>query len=394
MGIFKRGFQIIKKGLKWLLVLIILLMTISALYNLTLSDSSTVTEKLTAPQKAYLAEYFHLQKEVMRDIWPSFSEEKIPVIVYNEEYAFLIGMDNPDLGWKKMPSGEQRGHAWEVAENDDFRGQRYYRQPISDPAVTPENFTVKVGTEWVSTMQTREFAEVSFFKGFKNELPPVINQVFPYKVFWNLMMGEAESYTTGLIHEAFHGFQGRTANEKFSEAEVITRLSGGYPWELEENRNGWENEAECLMEAYQAEADSDALRQITQFINARDERRRGADLTEELIEYEKKREWLEGLAKYTELKIGLVADEKPDYEPVREIKELEDFNNYSRRDKYFRNQLSEVPRAAGRSGESRFYYGGMLQAILLDRVYPDWKKEIFKEDIFLEDLLRNAVSDL
>jgi len=36
----------------------------------------------------------------------------------------------------------------------------------------------------------------------------------------------------------------------------------------------------------------------------------------------------------------------------------------------------------------------MLQAMLLDRVDPDWKNEIFDEDIFLEDLLRNSISEI
>lgn len=394
MEFLKKGFRIIGKGLKWLIVLVVVLMVVSAVYNTTLSSSSAETEKLTASQKAYIAEYFNLQDELMSDIWPEYDEVKIPVIVYNEEYAFLVGMENPDSGWFKMPSNEHRGDEWNKVGNDDFYGETYYRQHLPDPDVTPENFTVKVGSEWVSTMQTREFAEVSFYNGFKSELPPGIDLIFPYKIFWNLIMGEAESYTSGLIHEAFHGFQGSISIERFSRAESMARLSNDYPWHLYKNSDGWSEEAKLLMKAFEAENDTDTFQFIREYVLVRDERRKEAELTEEMIEYEKNREWLEGLAKYTELKIGLVADEAPGYEPVGEIQELGDFNHYSKRDKYFQNQLSEVPRAAGRSGESRFYYGGMLQAMLLDRVYSDWKNEVFEEDIFLEDLLRGVVSEI
>lgn len=390
----KKGFRIFSKGLKWLLGFLIVLIGVSAIYNTTISSSSSVTEKLTTPQKAYVAEYFNLQKEVMSDIWPDYDGIIIPVIVYNEEYAFLVGLDNPDPGWIKMPSNEHRGNEWKVVENDVFKGEPYYRQRLPDPDITPENFTVKVGSNWVSTMQTREFAEVSFYSGFKRELPPGINLIFPYKIFWNLIMGEAESYTSGLIHEAFHGFQGRIALEKFSKAEFFAGKSNEYPWYLEINSAGWKDEAKLLMNAYTSENDMDAYRFIKEYLNVRDKRRKSAGLTEEMIEYEKNREWLEGLAKYTELKIGLVADEINGYEPVNEIKEMGDFNHYGKRDKYFENQLSEVQRAAGRSGESRFYYGGMLQAMLLDRMAADWKSEIFDENIFLEDLLRNIVSEI
>ena len=191
MEFLKSVFRIIAKGLKWLLIFVILLMAISALYNLTLSDSSAVTEKLTASQKAYIAEYFNLQEEMMSDIWSDYDDIVVPVVVYNEEYAFLVGVADPDSGWFKMPSMEHRGDEWKVVEDDNFNGEQYYRQYLPDPNITPENFTVKVGSTWVSTMQTREFAEVSFYNGFKNELPPGINLIFPYKIFWNLIMGEA-----------------------------------------------------------------------------------------------------------------------------------------------------------------------------------------------------------
>jgi hypothetical protein len=35
---------------------------------------------------------------------------------------------------------------------------------------------------------------------------------------------------------------------------------------------------------------------------------------------------------------------------------------------------------------------GMLQAMLLDRIAPEWEKKIFKENIYLEDLLKANVN--
>ena len=54
-------------------------------------------------------------------------------------------------------------------------------------------------------------------------------------------------------------------------------------------------------------------------------------------------------------------------------------------------QLSEVKRMTNNEGEARFYYTGMAQALLLDRLMPDWKSEAFAESAYLEDLLRQAV---
>jgi hypothetical protein len=44
-------------------------------------------------------------------------------------------------------------------------------------------------------------------------------------------------------------------------------------------------------------------------------------------------------------------------------------------------------RQAGQEGETRFYYTGMAQAILLDRLQRGWKEGAFQEGVWLEDLL-------
>ena len=45
------------------------------------------------------------------------------------------------------------------------------------------------------------------------------------------------------------------------------------------------------------------------------------------------------------------------------------------------------------ANDTRFYYTGMAQAFLLDRLMPDWKSSIFSEGVWLEDLLRQAIED-
>jgi hypothetical protein len=50
-----------------------------------------------------------------------------------------------------------------------------------------------------------------------------------------------------------------------------------------------------------------------------------------------------------------------------------------------------MKRQAGREGEARFYYTGMAQAMLLDRLLPGWKTRALSRDIWLETLLAEAV---
>jgi len=44
-----------------------------------------------------------------------------------------------------------------------------------------------------------------------------------------------------------------------------------------------------------------------------------------------------------------------------------------------------------RSEDTRFYFSGFAQAVLLDRLMPGWKEQAFQPEIWLEDLLRQAI---
>ncbi|MFW6290271.1 MAG: hypothetical protein ACOC0R_04820 [Mariniphaga sp.] len=391
MRIIKKMFRLLLKAAKWTFLVIIVLAVASALYNLTLPEQSRIKDKLLDNEKAYVAETMNLQQTVGDTVWPGWGRLHIPVIAYNEAYAFLIGYPNPPAGWMKMPREEFRGSTWEAVKDDDFFGQTYYRQQLNNPDVTPENFTVKVGEQWVAAMQTNEYASVTFYKEFKNELPPVLNAVFPYKIFWNLLMGEAENYIGGMAHESFHAFQGTAVPHKFTEGENAGRLSQEYPWDNDKNAEGWKQEIKFLHQAYTSGNIDSARWYVRKFVDRRNERRLKAGLSPEMIGYEKNREWLEGLAKYAELKIGLLAEENKTYKPIEQIKNVPGFNSYKKRTRFFNRQLGEVKRTAGRHGESRFYYGGMLQALMLDRLLPGWKTAAFEQDLALDELLKKAV---
>lgn len=388
MKTIKKIFRLILRTIKWGMLSIIALAILSALYNLSLPNKSKVVEQLSFEEKAYIAETVNLRRNLGNEVWPGWGDFPIPVIVYNEEYAFLTGMSNPASGWYKMPGGEHRGSDWEMVKTDMFNGKPYYRQALPNPDITPENFTVKVGDSWVSTMQTKEYAAVQFYRSFKNELPPVLNAIFPYRLFWHMLMGKPETYIGGMAHEAFHAFQGNEVYEKFAACENASRLCTDYPWDEAVNANGWVEETNLLLDAYTATNDETSKQLLAEFIDKRRERRINANLPIEMIQYEQKREWIEGLAKYAELEIGLVAQEKQDYSPIDGVRKISEFKNYKTWSKYVSRQITEVKRAANRPGESRFYYGGMLQAVILDRLMPEWKNEAFENQVYLDDLLK------
>jgi len=388
--ILKKVLSVVFKVLKWSLLTVLLILCISAIYNQFLPEESDQVEYLSKAQKGYILEAFHLQSNLGDKIFPNWSDHSVPVIVYNEKYAFLVGMKNPDDGWKKMPADILRGEEWTAIQSDDFFGDSYYRQRLREQEITPENFTVKVGDRWVATLQTREYAEIAFYNGFKEELPAVVSSVFPYKLFWNIIMGNSENYIAGLIHESFHAIQGMRVPDRLSSAENINSVESKYPWGNEKNQQGWTQEADLLIKAYHSSSKSETRELINRFLEVREDRRINADLTVEEIRYEKEREWLEGMAKYAELKMGLIAAERTNYTPEPRLLDIDsDFNSYQSFESYFVNQVAETKRAVARNGENRFYHIGMLQAMLLDRVRVGWKSQVFQEGVYLDDLLSN-----
>ncbi len=390
----KRFIPILFFSLLGLSLLCMGMMAITLIQNGDLPLNSQVTERLSNMEKSRLAEAIRLRKALGDQVWPGWADLDIPIIVYNEEYAFLVGYPDrivPPDGWLKMPQQRKLGGPWEAVRSDYFQDQYYYRQRLLDPAVTPENFTVRVGEVWAATMETKEYMEVNFYRGYHQELPPVLRSIFPYRLFWGLLMGETDTYLGGLEHEAFHAFQGSLAPERLEQAENANRSESSYPWEDDTFGDAWKQEADLLVQAVRAETYAEAARLTRQFLAARDERRSVSSLSTDLIDYERQREWLEGLAKYAELELTRLAGETAGYTPVAGLASDPDFKEYAGRTRFWSQQVSEANLSAARQGETRFYYCGFAQAALLDRLLPGWKVQAFEPGVMLEDLLRIAV---
>ena len=373
-----------------LISLCVAVVGISYLSNLNLPTHSQVTDHLSELEKARLAEAIHLRQTLGDMVWPGWGLLDIPIIVYNEEYAFLVGYSSPPAGWVKMPQAEPRGGPWEAVLNDTFEGQVYYRQRLANPEITPENFTVLVGERWVATMETKEYMEINFYVQFREELPSMLRRIFPYRLFWGLLMGDTEIYIGSLEHESFHALQGSLVPARLAEAETANRSENLYPWDNPTLGKDWHLEVDLLVRAVRTQSNKQAANLVRQFMALRDERRATAGLSQDLINYERQREWLEGLAKYTELSLGRLAGTTSGYTFLPALAADPDFREYTTREKYWSGQIDEVRRTAGREGETRFYYSGMAQAVLLDRLLPDWKKRVFNPHVMLEDLLRLA----
>jgi hypothetical protein len=126
-------------------------------------------------------------------------------------------------------------------------------------------------------------------------------------------------------------------------------------------------------------------------LDRRETRREAANLSADLIDLECAREWEEGIAKYSELSIYLLASRSPEYQPLAELSSDPQFNQYRGAKRKWDQEIDQIRRMAGAEGDGRFYYTGFAQAVLLDRLSPGWKERLFTPGVCLEDLLVQAV---
>jgi hypothetical protein len=284
--------------------------------------------------------------------------------MYNEEYAFLMDYKAPPDGWRKVPQGDQRGTKWEGVPDDTFQGQPYYRQHLPADGPTPQNFTVWVGDRYVTSMMTAEWSKITLANMFRDMMPGLLKDVFPYSIATNLTMGGDDQYLALLSHESAHSYQGMKAPDKLAQSELgFSDYMKRYPWD----DPAWQAELDTL-------------------------HRMAASIPQELVNFERSREWEEGLGKYAELSIYRLAATTPGYQPAPEYANLPEYQGYRGFQRFWDNQINQI--SLSRSNEDiRFYYSGFAQAVLLDRLMPGWKSRLFESNVWLEDLLAEAVAD-
>jgi len=363
------------------------------LINARQPTRSSLIDRLSTTDKARLAEVFHLRRTLGEQVMPGWSKAEIPVIAFNEEYLFLVGCEDPASGWHKVPQGTPMGQAWDVVPGDDFYGQPYYRQKLPTSGVTTENFTVQVGDRWVASLMSLEWMKISLASEIRQELPALVKPLIPYPLVVNLFVPGSETYITGVLHEAMHAYQGIRAPQRLTAAEESNRqYSGQYPWEDHAFRSDWQAELDVLYEAMRADSQEEMLRFVHAFLQQRAERRTLANLSEDLIDFERQREWEEGIAKYGERFIYLLAAQAESYQPLPELSQDREFHQYRDAQLKWDQEVDQIRRMADDEGDGRFYYSGFAQAVLLDRLAPGWKKRLFEDGVWLEDVLAEAVS--
>lgn len=350
----------------------ILTSIISALRNQNLPSGPEFADRLSELDKARLAEALHLKQELGALIWHGWDEAEIPVLLWTDEYSFLIG-------YPSLPEG------WSLVEGDASQGLSYSHKQTSEH----QNFAVLVNDIWVASMATKWESDNFLISQFREIFPPLLEQIFPYR----LLIQASEVQITGVLHEGFHVYQTTVSPQKLEAAEGRFQTESAY-WAVDESmREAWKEEIILLTQAMETDTTAEMVKLVKDFLAQRDQRREEYALSPAQINFERLIEWEEGLAKYVELAAWQFASTSTTYQPMPEIFNDPDFKGYQTFERRWSQEITTMKNQGIQASDTRFYYTGMAQAFLLDRLMPDWKSSVFLEGVWLEDLLRQAIED-
>lgn len=369
------------------ILIIGILMSILAIANHKYPKSSSNIDSLSKTEITRIREIDHLRHTIGNEIWAGFGDQEIPIVLYNEAYVFLDGVKEPAIGWKKVPFTKQMGRPWNpIKINEEFE---YFRQPIVSSDQVPEAFTVQVGDQYAASMTTKEWTGIKLTQLIRSELPAFLKPVFPYFLIRNKF--NSDWHISAVIHESFHAFQAKNAFERVRSAEASNTFESKYPWKDPEYREAWLKER-MLLGTVLKTRDKQKFKELTRnWLEVRDQRRSKYN-DSKLSNYEQEREWLEGLAKYAEIRSWVLASENETYEPLPEMRLDADFDHYEGAAKNRKQEIKQLQSDLN-FNETIFYYTGWAQAEILDRLSPDWKKEAFAPDTYLDELIRNTLSN-
>lgn len=380
-------------SLAGLLTLCLLAVGLFALDNAFLPGHSEVTNKLSQEEKALLFMSINLRQKIGNEVLPGWGQAEIPLILYNEAFAFLVDISSaPTDGWVTVLRGEPLGSAWEVVPEDDFQGKPYYRQALPSN-VDPQAFTVKVGETYAASLTTNEYFYIRMRQLIRDDLPVFLRSIFPYRIATHLLVDSSDQYVTLILHEAAHAFQGIKAPERLLAGERANYdFEQVYPWENDTLREDWQTELDLLASALKAETVEETIQLAREFLEVRQSRRLSAGLNTDLIGFERQREWVEGIGRYAELSVYRLGQANSSNLPSDPVLNDQDFHQFSNCNRRWIREIEQMKRLSNDGDETRFYYTGMAQAVLLDRLDPDWKYHLFEPGVWLEDLLAEAVS--
>lgn len=330
-----------------------------------------------------LKECRNITKTLGKELYPGWDFQSTPVLFYRPNVQeLLINFPRKPEGFSEYTGLNPLGDEPIYVRNDstifsiDDQNTSTEIDSIPVLVVADPYSSMRNQLQNVLTQRTKEFAE-SWLQD------------------WSFIPHPYDQLAL-ILHESFHVYQSRLAPDKSANEMAVAQ----YPLLDPVNNALYVLEGSILRDALLSVTPEVKREKIRRFVAVRSYRQ--SLLESSSVEYENLNEFVEGTAKYVEYKF-LLAGEK--VVPLPEMYFHTGFNGY--RDalpREFKNRVENMVNVVAvnddrfgnkfGSGPLRFklYDLGACQAILLDDVMPKWKDDIFKDGVYLSDLLKRSTA--
>lgn len=293
---------------------------------------------LSPLEMAQIAEARHLLATYAGDVWTGWDEQIPPVLLRKGDYDYWIGSPVPAAPFiSVLIDGEQvyraEGHRLDV------------------PAAT----AWQVDDQWV--------VAIPVLDEFQAAIDEAVGE--------GVITLDNASYVRAIVHEAFHAYHLTTFGSFEQMPDFVQTADDSWLGDLTEAEQAALDEAllaegQALAAALELDATEETIRAaVAEFLRLRADRREG--LPEAAVGFEQAAEWVEGAARYADVRLLSQAGQPEVWES-------------------FCDGLTDLSLVPG-SYRDRFYELGAAQMFVLDTLLPDWQTRLWDEGVPIEDLL-------
>ena len=315
------------------------------------AQDAAVKPRMRDDDRVRIAEAFRMGEKLGDHVWKGWSKAPFAVLLVTPEHEFLIRHPQPSKDFTAL------GYDALLKSEVYFRKRVFATHFLATfPAVggvstivvgQPENTDAKTSTRWVVTLFHEHFHQL------QDSQPDFYTKVNA--------LGLARGDETGMW-----------------------MLNFPFPYEKAEVKEQFSAVSKALAAALRAQREKGFAGKLSSYLTAR--KRFQEMLAPDDYKYFSFQLWKEGVARYTEERISSEAAWR--YRPSKEFTALKDVTPTSFADdaeEALVKIVADLPKIPlDKWQRVAFYPFGAAEAMLLDRVNPNWKKRYFTEKFFLD----------
>ena len=319
------------------------------------APASRASAAMDAKDRVRIAEAKRLFDHIGERIWPGWGDAPFAILLVTPDKEFLVNHDAPDASF------ENTGY------DSLLDSHIYVRDRVYSPGLLA-TFPAVGGTACIVIGQPK-----------------------------NTNASHSTRWVVTLLHEHFHQYQQSrpvyyTATNALGLAGADTTgmwmLNYPFPYDSKEVGEAFETLCRRLREAVLARDDASFVDKFTAYQRARTQFKNMLSAPD--YSYFSFQVWQEGLARYTEYKVARLAGLA--YTPSEQFAGLRDVVGFDRDAKQIRDHMISklLTMRLADAKRTAFYQVGAAEGMILDYIYPQWRKHYFEKKFFIEEYVKLA----